>query len=265
MWTCAILFEDNRNVNTNSKSCSKATTIARAVPRLPESMFDKVLIPEDEIPTLSTPLQNEIIDWFWPHNSGNNSPRQEAYFSYFRSELDAWRLSGSCVAIKTYHELLRLVKHLRSTSNKRRDSYAVSRFFQQPRRREAAVQSIGHNSTSIDNALDLAVRLWLMLNVGCDSPALYPGRSRLVWEKAETLNEFVHKCFPRRTNVAGPNIEKAENTVPTGLNVYNLEHIGGFDIVWTDHLADHLCFNDDLGTISVFHHTGVLQMSLSPE
>ena len=235
--------------------------LGTAVPRLPNSILDQVLIPEDEIPTLSTPLQNEIIGSFWPQNPGNDCQRQEAYFSYFRSELEAWRLSGSCVAIQTYRELLSLVQHLKSTSNKRRDSYAVSRFFQRPRQREARVQSIGHSS-GIENALDLAVRLWLMLNVGYGSPALFPGRSCLVWEKAETLNDFVQKCFPRRVNWAGP---KAVTTVPTGLNVYNLEHIGGFDIVWTDHLADHLCFNDDLGTISLFHHTSVLKMSLSPE
>ena len=241
-----------------------STPVATTVPRLPKSILDEVLIPEDEIPTLSTPLQKEIIGSFWPQNSGNSCQRQEAYFSYFRSELEAWRLSGSCIAIQTYRELLSLVKHLKSTSNKRRDSYAVLRFFQRPRQRDARVQSIGRSS-GIENAVDLAVRLWLMLHVGYDSPALFPGRSRLVWEKAETLNEFVQKCFPRRVNGAGPKIEKAVTTVPTGLNVYNLEHIGGFEIVWTDHLADHLCFNDDLGTISLFHHTSVLQMSLSPE
>ena len=241
-----------------------STSVATTVPRLPLSILDEILIPEDEIPTLSTPLQNEIIGSFWPQHSGNNTQRQDAYFSYFRSELEAWRLSGNSVAIQTYRELLSLVKHLKSTSSKRRDSYAVLRFFQRPRQREGGVQSIGHSS-SIENALDLAVRLWLMLNVGYDSPALFPGRSRLVWEKNETLDEFVQKCFPRAAICAGPNIEKAVIAVPTGLNVYNLEHIGGFDVVWTDHLADHLCLNDDLGTISLFHHASVLELSLGAD
>ena len=243
------------------KTIQMSTLMTIAVPRLPKSILDEVLIPEDEIPRLSTPLQNEIIGSFWPQHSGSVSQRQEAYFSFFRSELEAWRLNGRCVAIQTYGELLRLVKHLKSTRNKRRDSYAVSRFFQQPRQREVRVQSIGH-SIGIENALDLVVRLWLMLNVGYDSPALFPGRSRLVWKKAETLNEFVERCFPGEAIGAGQKIEKAVTFVPNGLNVYNLEHIGGFDIVWTDHLADHLCFNDDLGTISLFHHASILQMSL---
>ena len=46
---------------------------------------------------------------------------------------------------------------------------------------------------------------------------------------------------------------------PQSLTLYNLERIGGFEIVWTDHLADHLFLDEDLGTIKVYHHAYVLQ------
>ena len=229
--------------------------------------LDEILISDDAIPTLSIPLQHEIVRSLWPNIPLEmvqyEQGRQAAYFWYFRSELDAWRLSGSPVAIHSYKDLLGLVRHLRSTKNIPRDSELVSEYFQQSRLHGAGnAQSVHHRDVSINNALDLAIRLWLMLYVGCDSAVLYPGRSRLVWGKSETLNDFVQKCFPARVLDTRPKNEEGPLLVPAGMNIHSLKRVGGFDIVWTDHLADHLLLNDDLGTISLFHHASLLQMIL---
>lgn len=240
--------------------------------RLEIGELDQDLIPGEEIPMPSDTLQSEITDSFWPHLPGQvaqaGNHRQAAYFSYFRSELDAWRLSGSPIAIQTYRDLLALVKHLQWKRNERRDSQMVLDFFQQSTCHEAgashrAVLSNQHSTASINNALDLSIRLWLMLNVGSDSTALFPGKSRPVWEDFETLDDFVQRCFPTQASESGPRIEKKSPTVPIGMNLHNLKCIGGFDIVWTDHMADHLYLNDDLGTICLYHHATVLETAIS--
>ncbi len=108
---------------------------------------------------------------------------------------------------------------------------------------------------SARNSIFLAVRLWLMLNV--TSPGIHaftPGRSSLEWTDDQSLDNFISACFPlSECTSARP------SQWPYSLNAYNLERVGGFVIVWTDNLADHLYLNEDLGHIHVYHHAQVLR------
>lgn len=92
----------------------------------------------------------------------------------------------------------------------------------------------------IKNAIDLAVCLWLMLNIATPGLRNFPGRSDLVWGENESLNDFIERSFPMTPPTS------VSSRWPQSLNLYNLERIGGFEIVWTDHLADHLFLDEDL-------------------
>ena len=230
------------------------------------SELNQILLPHDEIPQPSKQLQTEISHTFWPSTHGGTSQPDEisqpAYFQYFRSELEAWRLSGSPVALETYRDLLELVKLLRVNRHERRDSPSILGFFQQSSSNALTAHAANthptqHESVSMRNAIDLAIRLWLMLNVVSEKTALFPARSSLVWTDAQSLNMFIEKYFTSGNATIGRTSDLA-----ISFNAHDLKYIGGFDIVWTDHLADHLYLNEDLGTVSLFHHASVLHMAV---
>ena len=232
-----------------------------------KSDLEQILLPNSRATIPSKSLQAEINEAFWPlcpqELTSSNRLLQPSYFAFFQSECETWRLSGIPVALHTYQDLLALVKHLRTNRTARRDSRAILEFFDRVSTHPAAAcqlpaQPIRHDKASMMNALDLAINLWLMLGTGSDKTRLYPGRSSLPWADSESLNDFVQKCFATEDPENCLKIERAFTSVPSSMTAHNLKYIGGFDIIWTDCLADHLILNDDLGTISLYHHAGVL-------
>ena len=235
----------------------------------PEPGLYKLLLSADPDDALDKRLQDHITTRLWsthpPHNSA-------AYIQYFKEACNFCRLSDSAVAIQTYRDLLDLVEHLKRTRSERRSSPVVLDFF-------PPLQAIDDEKTptpslieeltldqlqlplrhrfshcdplSATNSIFLAVRLWLMLNVG--SSALFPGRSSPEWSEEQSLDDFIGSCFP--ATEWGPRLSQW----PFSLNAYNLKRVGGFNLVWTDHLVDHLYLNEDLGTIYVYHHVQVLR------
>lgn len=238
----------------------------------PEPDLHKLLLSEDPDDALDKRLEDHITMSLWSTQQHHNSA---AYFLYFREECEAWRLSGSAVAIQTYQDFLDLVEHLKRTRNEKRSAAAVLDFF--PPLRAADDEktptpslteectsgqlhwSLRHRSPRCDlvsatNSIFLTVRLWLMLNVGSSANlTLFPGRSSPEWMEDQSLDNFIDSCFP--VSEWGPRLSQW----PFSLNAYNLERVGGFELVWTDHLADHLYLNEDLGTISIYHHVHVLR------
>ena len=233
-----------------------------------DSDLDKILLPNSRATTPNDFLQAKILEAFWPSCSqefaSSKRQLQPSYFAFFQSECETWRLSGISVALHTYRDLLALVKHLRMKRTERRDSRAILEFFDgnilmSPTSADSLpVQGLQCDKASMMNALDLAVSLWLMLGIGSDKTRLYPGRSSLVWAESESLDGFIQKYFAVEAPENRIKIERAFSSVPSSLNAHNLKFIGGFDIMWTDCLADHLILNDDLGTISLYHHASVL-------
>ena len=240
-----------------------------------EPDLQKLLLAENSDDALDTRLQDHITARLWSNQHPHNSA---AYSQYFKKECEAWRLSDCAVAIQTYQDLLDLVEHLKQTRNESRSAPAVLDFFPpllavddektptpslvEDSTSEQLQLSLRHRFAHCDpasatNSIFLAVRLWLMLNVG--SSVLFPGRSSPEWSEDQSLNNFIDSCFP--ASEWGPRLTQW----PFSLNAYNLERVGGFDLVWTDHLADHLYLNEDLGTISVYHHVQALRGLLHPK
>jgi hypothetical protein len=229
--------------------------------------LSKLLLSEDPDDALDKRLQDYIIASLW---SSKQIQESFAYFEYFKLECKTWRLSGSAVAIQTYQDFLDLVDHLKRNRNEKRSASAVLDFFPpiQPAdektplpEEESTLEQLQMplrerfpycDPASATNSIFLVVRLWLMLNVG-SSAILSPfyGRSSPDWTEDQSLDTFIDACFP--ASEWGPRLSQW----PYSLNAYNLQRIGGFEIIWTDHLADHLYLNEDLGTINIYHHVQV--------
>ena len=237
----------------------------------PEPDLQKLLLSEDPDDALDERLRDHITRSLWSNQQHLNSA---AYFQYFQEECETWRLSGSPVTIQTYHDFLDLVEHLKRTRSQKRSALAVLDFFPPLTTddEKTSTPSLVDESASAQlqlplrhrvphcdlasttNSIFLTVRLWLMLNVGSSTIlSLFPGKSSPEWVEDQSLDEFIESCFP--TSEWGPRLSQW----PFSLNAYNLERVGGFELVWTDHLADHLYLNEDLGTISIYHHVQVLR------
>lgn len=213
--------------------------------------IDHVLLPDRPLSTPSKPLQIRVISCLWGKRSTDYDLCQFSwYFRYFASECEAWRLSGNTVALHQYHDLLALVEYLKAHPTEPRATLESHML---------ATQPLDTEPESVRNALYLAVRLWLMLNVGPPHLTIFQCRSTLDWVEDQSLFSMIAATFPQA------------RTMPTSvrwqrsLNACSLTRVGGFEVVWTDHLADHLYLNEDLGTISLYHHAFVLQQYLVGE
>ena len=238
--------------------------------RISDNDLEQILLPNSRANIPSKPLQAKIIEAFWPSRpqelTSPNRLLQPSYFAFFQAECETWRLSGIPVALHTYRDLLALVKHLRTNRIERRDSRAMLQFFDRflsypTAAGQLPARPIQHDKATVMSALDLAVNLWLMLGTGSDKTRLYPGRSSLLWADSESLDDLIQKCFATEAPENRMKIERAFSSVPSSLHAHNLKFIGGFDVIWTDCLADHLILNDDLDTISLYHHASVLLMA----
>ena len=229
----------------------------------------KLLLSEDPNDNLDKRLQDHITSCLWSAQQHHNSA---TYFHYFKRECDLWRVSDDAVVIQTYQDFLDLVEHLKRTRSEKRSAPAVLDFFpplQADDEKTPAPSLIEHsaaqqlqlplktrfqscNPISASNSIFLTVRLWLMVNVGSSAVTDF-ARSSPDWLEDQSLDEFIDACFP--TSEWGSRLFQW----PISLNAYNLERVGGFELVWTDHLADHLYLNEDLGTISIYHHVQALR------
>ena len=212
---------------------------------------DQILLPDKPISSLDKTLQIKITSCFWGQRPSNHENRQfSPYFRYFTSECEAWRLSGNSVALHNYRDLLGLVEYLKHNSTEPRTTLQMQML---------ASRSSDTAPESVRNALYLAVRLWLMLNVGPRDLTLFHCRSTLEWTEDQSLQTLIATTFPQTQMM--PTAPRWQRS----LNAYNLTRIGGFEIVWTDHLPDHLYLNEDLGSVSLYHHAFILQQHKNQE
>ena len=244
-----------------------------SAPRLFDQDVDQLLLSKKTISlgSVDTGLRSKIICGIWGQNAKLEQQLSSAYFQYFARECEAWRLSGCPVAIQTCRDSLDLVEHLKRHRQDERASASIHSFFppSPPPGRRVQPQNLPLSTSqmllplstrfpecerdSVKNAIDLVVCLWLMLNIAAPGIRNFPGRSYLVWSETESLNDFIDRAFPLTRPISVP------LRWPQSLNLYNLERIGGFEILWTDHLADHLFLDEDLGTIKIYHHVYALQ------
>lgn len=234
----------------------------------------KVLLSEDPDDILDQRLQDHVISSLWSSPTRHDST---TYFQYFVKECEAWRLSDSAVAIQTYQDFLDLIEHLKLLRHEKRSSSAVLDFFPPLKSIHEKAPSFTLENlrlplkerfpycdpASARNSIFLAVRLWLMINVGSsDIYTFAPGRSSPEWTEDQSLDTFIDACFPV-SEYGGIRLSQW----PYALNVNNMERIGGFVIAWTDNLADHLYLNEDTGTIHIYHHVQVLRglLNTSPQ
>jgi len=180
---------------------------------------------------------------------------------------------ASNIALQTYRDLIDLIEHLRAHKSKARTSPEILSFFPQdpPVGEEAAFEKIPTdalkstslkeryetcNSNQKQNAISLAVKLWLLINCGPQEPYARAGTSCIAWHENESLVDVITKAFKSQV------LLRTEQRFPKAINAYSLERVAGFRIVWTEHLADHLLLNDEVSepTVKLLRFPSILQL-----
>ncbi|KZM21243.1 uncharacterized protein EKO05_0011540 [Ascochyta rabiei] len=108
----------------------------------------------------------------------------------------------------------------------------------------------------LDGAIDLAARLYLMVNVAAQV-RMVSEQTRLEWTTG-SLEVALQTHFqePQVLDHMGLRLDPM-------FTVCNLERIAGIKIVPTDNLADHLRMVDRDGTLAVFHNVSFLKRHVS--
>ncbi|KAJ5116688.1 hypothetical protein N7456_001036 [Penicillium angulare] len=134
------------------------------------------------------------------------------FVEYYRSQLievEAHRLN-----LKTHQDLIDLINFIKASAHLTKPELVA--------RLGDSYPDLGPSIP----AIELALRIWLFLSLED-------------WGDRQTLEQYIHSIFTRSSSLAN------EQRVALNFNVLNLEQIGGFNIVWTESLQDHLSLSID--------------------
>jgi len=121
-----------------------------------------------------------------------------------------------------------------------------------------------HGTARVERAVNLAAGLLVPLNFKSAGGAR---RGVVVsWEADQSLHQMMEKAMRALVDVTSPchrtcaSCDYTSN-LPTSFNARQLVRIGGFEIIWTSNLLDHLLLQDgEEGLrLHIFHQVKVLE------
>ncbi|KAF2245811.1 hypothetical protein BU26DRAFT_607126 [Trematosphaeria pertusa] len=179
----------------------------------------------------------EYLDW-------------DAYFDYYESQCDhALHQQGRHILVRTHQHIVDIAQQLEEGATRESIKENLKTLFTSP--------SPPNEDEVLDNSIDLAVRLYLMVNIGANKSTITRGQ-KLVWASG-SLKRFLADYFNEPPVLSNSNVrfEKA-------FTASNIERIAGIKIVLTDNIADHLrMVDDDDKRVAIFHHASFLKWQTS--
>ena len=156
--------------------------------------------------------------------------------------------------IRSHQQLLRVVRLIQDNEN------PVTRTEMREEVRKLA--SLGSVSPEqLDDVIDLALRVWLMINFRCEKDiGVGGGRPCVQWVATRTLAEELEGLFERSTT----ELTLSERRLSRHFTAANLMSICGLKIEWTTSLEDHLRLDSQHKTLWVFCHRRFLVMHAAP-
>jgi hypothetical protein len=207
-----------------------------------------------QLEDLSFPLSSrrEIAAQFWdssldtdPSISGMDDP----YFAYFEKQCRlARRHDDDETPLCTQQNICDIVRRLKAGEGREtiRDALALKTSdgltIQKP------------DAKPYHYAIDLTVRLWLMVCVG-KLPRGVAGQTAITWQHG-ALGPLLAAHFHHELILTDQvKLEKV-------FNAMNIERIADVDIRWTPNLVDHLRFIEDgkKPVLNIFHHAAFLKL-----
>jgi hypothetical protein len=214
-----------------------------------------LLVPLSEPP--DSPAQLTIIERFWKQIIPKSSlDIYRPYFWYYKVEsqrlqfgLSIQQWQSSALAATTHEDILCIVDVLSSKRDLRRPQI-------RDQLRERFPEAGGQ---AINWSIDLALRLWLMLNVRDEAFSLHaPQTPSIQWDDWTTLLDFVEHQFPTATR----SYERRNMQFDHTFTAVNIVRYSGLRIEWTTSLADHLRLDRRRRVLRIFPFKHCLQSHL---
>lgn len=181
------------------------------------------------------------------------------YFEYYIEELEllrtgireeSWQIHG--LATTTYEDVFFVVAVLQDHGDSCRPEIRSLL-----RARLQCLDTLGLN-----RSINLAMRLWLMINV--QDPEFEGNRhgvSCVQWDDESTLKDFVRKTFPQPQWQVG---SRSSRLGPHFTAVF-MQRVCGLKIEWTTNLRDHLLFDRRRRCLKVFPYKCHLQAMIDSQ
>lgn len=147
------------------------------------------------------------------------------YFEECSLMFNADRLSPE----RTHQEILDLITFVRTRTTISREDLIRDI-------RENGPTWLRSDTDCVNDALELGIRLWLLVDTD-------------KWTDRQSLEEFISQSTRVRNFAA---------ILDPSFNAYNLERVGGFRIMWTNCLQDHLSLDNTHTALYIFHQIAFL-------
>jgi hypothetical protein len=198
-------------------------------------------------------IQNkqDICEAFFGSKACYDSEQLEAYFCYYKRQcfhlVQLILMNGNDVDLPIYQHagILSIIQDIRA-----KVPHADIKANLLAKTEHQVVSSEQH----IDYAIDLVLRLWLMLEVGTWE-FVFTGRDSLTWTKG-TIDDFVTEVpiFQGKPRMKCDGVKLEPH-----FTVKGLERIAGLQVRLTTNLADHLLLKADREFVFIFHHAAFLR------
>lgn len=205
-------------------------------------------------PHLADETKCAILNTIWgssytTEHLNQNEILGSSYMRYYDEQCrNALQSKGLDTFIKTHADITDVIQELKDTNATRQQVISSLRSKLQN-------QSQNGSDASICEAIDLAVRLWLMVDIGELLHSFVPTQKSLVW-KDGTLENLLEDRFGMPAAIPMRIVRVKLDRIFTARN---LQRIAGLQIIWTDNHSDHLRLMADDRWIAIYHHVSVLE------
>lgn len=185
---------------------------------------------------------------FLPQQLSQDVRLGDSYLRYYNEQCtNALHSRGLGDIVSTHADIIAIIEQLRepdSTRERLKDNL-----------RDRCLDPTPDNlEVLICEVIDLAVRLWLMINVGELQFGFIPNQISLRWERG-TLQDCLVNHFGSPATMPTRVVRVKLDRLFTARN---LERIAGLKIIWTSNILDHLRLTVDDTRIAIYHHASFL-------
>jgi hypothetical protein len=168
------------------------------------------------------------------------------YFEYYEEELRLLRVGANPniwqaghLAVDQHEDVVEVVKLLRRLKDRTRKDVED----------EVAKCFKNADPDCISRSIDLAIRLWLMINVReSQFRSLRPLCTCVDWQKEKTLEDLMRDLFPS----SRWKVSARDSRVDVHFTAVMMVEVCGLKIHWTSSLQDHLLLDRRKRILSVF-------------
>ena len=212
------------------------------------------LLQHDLQVTADPRLRSTIVNLLWNWNDAatgcdfvQDGSCFGSFFEYYDQQCTAARYDAkNQTVIGTHRDLIEIIKELQDMNNTKSSIKSSLRL-------RLLLPESENTEQLLEDAVNLAARIWLMLFIGEYRQIIGPAQRQLVWQENDSLSRLLELEF-------SPHLAVKDNVKLERLfTARNIERIGGLEIIWTSNLADHLRLFDDDTRVAIFHQASFLK------